>query len=304
MTERSIHCPDAAEFASYMMGMLSDEARERIDRHIAQCARCREHLAAVVRLKSDSSAVPVSAAFPRAWARVEELLAAWSPPPAPSAEKVVTSADVITLFPRPRPQPAFTVDRLAATSPISGLTEPLTFASSDGSVAAKLVKGDDSTYEIYLVAEDPTRARGVLTRLMSSSGDLIFEGVSDEFGVLFLPLAAGLDPSAARVELILPHATLVLEPAVWRDRLIATGSAELRSVEGHSLRIEVIERQVRREYRIDFSRLRSERSSCSLRVYATQEGRSTELHVGPEGAALIEEPNAEPTTLRAFVVPP
>lgn len=305
MTDRFTSCPDAAEFASYMMGMLSDETRERIDRHLARCERCREHVAAVVRLKSDPAATPADVAFPRAWARVEEQLEAWSKPSTTHAEQGAGAPNVITLLPRPHHRPSITVDRLAATTAVVPGAEPVSFFSADGTVVAKLTRGDNEGYEVYLVSDDPERAQGVLTRLVSSSGELIVEGISDELGVLTLPVLSGLDPSAARVELILPHATVLLEPAVWRDRLIAAGSAELHSMEGHTLRLEVIERQVRREYRIDFSGLRSGQPACSLRVYATHEGRSTEIPIGPEGTAILQESSAAPAaTLRAYVVGP
>jgi len=295
-----MHCPDAAEFASYMMGMLSDEARERIDRHLARCERCREHIAAVVRLRSDPAVVQPDAAFPRAWARVEEQLASWT---AARSEQHERSGNIITLLPRPRRTPSASVDRLAATTVTQTDTEPVSFFSADGTLAAKVTRADREL-EIYLVSDDPARTRGVLTRVVSPTGELIAEGVSDEFGVLTVPGTIVLDPSTARVELILPHATIALEPSVWRDRLIATGSTELRSLEGHILHLEVIERGARREYRIDLSAFQREQPALTLRVYATREGRSTELPVGPEGAALFQEPDATLTTLRAYVVSP
>ncbi|MCU0612035.1 MAG: zf-HC2 domain-containing protein, partial [Candidatus Eisenbacteria bacterium] len=223
MTDGITRCPDAAAFASYMMGMLSDEVRERIDRHLAHCERCREHVADVVRLRTDPAGVSPAAAFPRAWARVEERLASWAAARTAQQERF---SSVITLLPRPRRVPPAAVDRLAATTATQS--------------SAKLTRSDREL-EIYLVSDDPARTRGVLTRVVSPTGELIAEGVSDEFGVLGVPGAIILDPSAARVELILPHATIALAPSLGSDRLIAAGSTELRSLEGHILHLELIE---------------------------------------------------------------
>ncbi len=301
---RRTDCPDEFELASYMAGILPSEERSALECHFIDCSECRRTLVEVVRMGPvpDEACIPVS--LPRAWRRIEAALNKFD---AESGDSI-NAGKVIPLFPRPLLNHQDDTGHALAAASIENEVPPLvTFTNEDGSILGKFLR-DERTEEVsvFLIAEDMEFVRKALVRIHNPQAGFKAEGLADEYGVFPLGKAPLLRPDETSLELKMPDATFQLEPRKWRDHLVAESTLELSSPEGRTLRIELIERGVRREYRLDLSDLCAEQPECTLRVYVTDARHAEEVEVGPNGIAWLreQEPEAEHTTVRAYVVSP
>jgi hypothetical protein len=315
-------CPGDFHFSSYLAGTVSEQERAQLEGHFADCPQCCQQLGELYQMyvASDSAS---DVQLPNAWQRIEAKLGRLR-------QECTDPGGTVDKAPsRIEPQGTFAVDAVAdnvirlhyravrrnvgsmghalAAASKDAPSAVLTYVSPDQSVLCKLARDEQTDRTtVFLITEDIAALEGALLQVFGPHHECMAEGFPDKNGVLSLDRLRLQEPEATTVEVKAPDATFSLQPRTWRRNLIGTGAVEIHSGEGYSLRIELIERDKGREYRLDLSDLCIGRQECVLRAYKIEEEHVSEITVGAEGVAWLRgvDPEMRRTTIRAYLVKP
>ena len=295
-------CPEFFKVSAYMADMVGHEERERLQRHFLTCEKCRWRIREMARVKADYEEGREIPVLPRAWDKMESMLSQWDEGQKHTDIQPKSRKSLI-LKPHIKQYPRSDSHKLAATTKPEETPSIISYASDDGTVLGKLLSDEETGSPfLYLMSEDMETVLDAYVRIRGPEMELIFEGLPDAGGAVDLSGLPDFDPAASHVEILMPEMTVKLEPRTLQDRLVGEKALQLETDNGKSIRIDLIAEETGRQYRLDFSGLRSAHPSCTIRIYATTGTKTSELPLGPEGIAFLEESGTEGHVIRAFVV--
>jgi anti-sigma factor RsiW len=203
---RRAACPSELEISRYLAGTLPEAEKRALETHFADCARCCQELADLVRLEPEARVPMGDAAQARVWSRIRRTLQARGS----VSRRDERPANFIVLHFRPPAPTAKSYALAAATDETEAATMP-TFASEDGSVLAKVVQ-DEGTGEtsVFLVTERMAQLKGATLAVVCRDAGYQFEGMPDEDGVVNLRSAPRLVADDTHMELRFPTGSLPL----------------------------------------------------------------------------------------------
>ena len=295
-------CPELFEVSAYMADMVGHEERERLQRHFLTCEKCRWRIREMARVKTDAEKGWETPVLPRAWDKMESMLSQWDKEQKPTVTQSKSRKSLI-LKPRVKKYPRPDAHKLAATTKTEETPPIVSYASDDGTVLGKLLSDEETGSPfLYLMSEDMEIVLDAYVRIRGPEMELIFEGLPDDSGAVDLSGLPEFDPGDSHVEIVMPEMTIKLEPRTLHDRLVGKNAFQLEIDNGQSIRIDLIAEETGRQYRLDFSGLKSTHPSCTIRIYATTGTKTSELPLGPEGVAFVRDLQSDPLLIKAYVL--
>jgi len=297
-------CPEAERLAAYVAGVLSEEMRTDLESHFVSCDKCRKRLKELMSLSSIEPLELAHVSIPEARQRLDKQIAEWGE--RKDVNQLNEIGRVIPLRIRDdKKEKQLIEDRLAATSLVLDPTEVTTFASENGAIIAKLQGDYHGEYSLFIISEDSELVVSASIRVINQEIEYIKEEFADEFGVVSLGRIDGLNPKRTTIDVVLPDATFRLESRDEMHRLVGDTEYVLNSPIGASLRVDLDERGIGREYRLDLSNIASKHPTARIRAFTFKPGSKEPLSIGPNGIAVIptDVADTENTVIHIYVEP-